>query len=127
MALYFQKNLTSAAGADCRHGRLNEFRQRVDQHQHSRATLQPSIAASLYIAFGVQCHRRVGTRSGARFAVDGARLRHDAGRSETGLSVVGKSVTTIHWRGERMQAILMLLVLMVGASPVCAQSKASEK
>ena len=43
--LYLPAHSAAALGADRRGRRLDEFRQRLDQHQHAGAALQPPVAA----------------------------------------------------------------------------------
>ena len=44
--LHLPAHSLAAVGAHRGGGRPDEFRQRLDQHQHSRATLQPRVAAA---------------------------------------------------------------------------------
>ena len=80
----------ATAGAHRRRRRLDEFRQRLDQHQHSRATLQPRIAAAGDFASRIQLYRRAGTGRGARAADHDDHRHDDADRQEIRSAIFGQ-------------------------------------
>jgi iron(III) transport system permease protein len=121
----YRRILLPLLGAHCRCNRLDEFRRRLDQHQHSRVTLQPPIASLGHSHARIQRDRRARTRCRSWLTDHGDDLRDDVARSETWIAVIGAAIKTSVRGG--MRPFVILLMALLWSAPILAQSRTSEK